>query len=127
MNMTHFDKCAAPNSNCWPDVFPRPGATKLFENDRIVVWDQILADPNLDYMHKHTRAFFIIRVAQGAVKITTPDGKVVVRDQGPSLPAMGSYYEAGHGPHSETAATMHGERAGPFISSSRVPKQKTNL
>jgi hypothetical protein len=102
------------NVETWPPAFPRPGATKVFENDKIIVWDQIFPDPGQDLMHKHVRDFFIIRVAQGAVKITTPDGKFVIRDQGESVPRMGSFLPAGTGPHSETAATMHGERARSF-------------
>jgi hypothetical protein len=125
MDMTQFDKCAAPDSTCWPDAFPRPGATKVFENDRVIVWDQVF--PDYEYMHKHTKAFFIIRVAQGVVKITTPDGKVVLRDQGETLPRIGSSYEAGHGPHSETSATVNTERARSFYIEFKNSEDKSKL
>jgi hypothetical protein len=127
MDMTQFDKCAAPDSKCWPDVFPRPGATKVFENDRIVVWDQIFPDPGLDYMHKDTRDFFIIRVAQGVRKISTPDGKFTLTDAGASVPGMGSFLPSGTGPHSETAATLNGQRARSFYIELKGTEPKQGL
>jgi hypothetical protein len=127
MDMTQFDKCAAPDSKCWPDIFPRPGATKIFENDRIIVWDQIFADPGVEYMHKHVRDFFTIRVGQGVRRISTPDGHFTLTDGGDTVPGMGSYLPAGTGPHSETAATKYGERARTIYVELKGTEPKTGL
>ena len=36
----------------WPAQFPRPGATKVFENERVIVWDQIYQDQ--PFMHRQS-------------------------------------------------------------------------
>ena len=38
----------------WPPQFPREGATKLFENDHVIVWEQV-GRPKEPFVHKHIR------------------------------------------------------------------------
>src|ERR1700676_2964492 len=61
----------------WPPAFPRSGAAKVFENDRVIVWDEILTSPE-DHMHKHTLDAICIYVQDGAIKATDANGKVTI-------------------------------------------------
>src|ERR1700687_3546822 len=53
----------------WPPAFPRPGATKVFENDRVIVWDEILTSTE-EHMHKHILDAICIYIQDGAIKAT---------------------------------------------------------
>ena len=92
----------------WPPAFPRPGATKVFENDRVIVWDEILTSPE-EHMHKHILDAICIYIQDGAIKATDANGKVNIRPIGTSYPGqkdphVSAYVKAGLGPHSEAAA-----------------------
>lgn len=58
----------------YPPPFPRPGATKLFENDRVRVWDVVWNKADKATMHRHvydvTGAFYVA----GDRLITGQDG-----------------------------------------------------
>src|SRR5258705_12763665 len=45
------DRAAAKK---WPPQFPRDGATKLFENEHVIVWEQV-GRPKDAVQHKHIR------------------------------------------------------------------------
>jgi hypothetical protein len=92
----------------WPPAFPRSGATKVFENDRVIVWDEILTSPE-EHMHKHILDAICIYIQDGAIKATDANGKVIIRPIGTSYPGqkdphVSAYVKAGLGPHSEAAA-----------------------
>jgi len=86
----------------WAPQFPREGATKVFENDRMIVWDQVW--PVGVHMHKHVRDILTIAIEDGPVKIVTPDGEERISPSlGDEMPAVLGYYAAGLGPHAEVS------------------------
>jgi hypothetical protein len=101
---------AAPEK--FPPQFPREGATKLFENDRIIVWEQV-GRPKNAFVHRHVRDTIVFGLEPGRVLTQDPDGKVndgraerssttTIR---PGTAGVGSvqYTTAGLGPHAEVA------------------------
>ena len=96
----------------YPAQFPREGATKLFENDRIIVWEQV-GRPKGAYVHRHVRDTIVFGLEPGRVTTQDADGKT---NQGtaersatttirPGAAGVGSvqYTTAGLGPHAEVA------------------------
>lgn len=91
----------------WPPLFPSPFSKKVFENERIIVWDETLTGQ--DYMHKHLRDTTCVYVqddgdlrsinAKGEVSI----GKAGTRYNGAEIPHACSFVKAGLGPHSTAA------------------------
>ena len=65
---------AKANQQKWPPQFPREGATKLFENDQIIVWEQI-GRPKTPFVHKHIRDILTFAVEPGKVDVLGPDLK----------------------------------------------------
>jgi hypothetical protein len=86
----------------WAPQFPRPGATKIFENDRVIVWDQIYQDQ--PFMHRHVRDQLNIVLEDGPIKIVDAAGVERVTPS-PNKGKIGliGYFKAGLGPHSEVA------------------------
>lgn len=97
----------------YPPQFPREGATKLFENDRIIVWEQV-GRPRNAFVHRHVRDTIVFGLEPGRVLTQGPDGKVndgsaerssttTIR---PGTAGVGSvqYTTAGLGPHAEVAS-----------------------
>jgi hypothetical protein len=87
----------------WAPQFPRPGASKIFENERVIVWDQIYQDQ--PYMHRHVRDQLNIVLEDGPIKIADAAGNERVTPS-PNKGKIGliGYFKAGLGPHSEVAA-----------------------
>ena len=99
-------------SKKWPPQFPREGATKLFENDRIIVWEQV-GRPKEAFMHRHVRDTIVFGIQGGRVDTLDVDGQ---KNDGkaeraatariyPGSAGIGSvqYTTAGLGPHAEVA------------------------
>ena len=99
-------------SQKWPPQFPREGATKLFENDHIIVWEQV-GRPKEPFMHMHVRDTIVFGIQGGRVDTLGVDGK---KNDGkaegaatariyPGSAGVGSvqYTTAGLGPHAEVA------------------------
>lgn len=55
-------------------ALPRPGATKIFENDRGTVWDVIYPPGMPTGMHRHAADFVGVELVETLLKVTTPDG-----------------------------------------------------
>ncbi len=66
------------NKSGYPLAFPRPGTKKLFENDRVIVWDSTWTPGVATPMHFHDKDVVVIFLEDGDLKSTTPDGKEVV-------------------------------------------------
>jgi hypothetical protein len=66
------------NKSGYPVAFPRPGAKKLFENDRVTVWDSTWTLGVPSPMHFHDKDVVVVFLENGDLKSTTPDGKEVV-------------------------------------------------
>ena len=69
---------ALVNTSGFPNAFPRPGSKKVFENNRIVVWDYTWTSGQATPMHFHDKDVVVVYLKDGALKSTTPDGKIVV-------------------------------------------------
>jgi hypothetical protein len=95
----------------WPPQFPREGATKLFENDKIIVWEQV-GRPKTPFVHKHLRDIVTVQLKPGKIDVLGPDLQKVVSSSatgatqaltGPDRGSV-SFTKAGLGPHAEVEA-----------------------
>jgi len=95
----------------YPPQFPRQGATKLFENDKVIVWEQV-GRPDPPVVHKHIRDIITIGLEPGSVETRDAEGRKtdgsLERQVMSQLiyPAKGTpnqvfYSKAGLGPHIE--------------------------
>jgi hypothetical protein len=66
------------NKSGYPAAFPRPGSKKLFENDKVIVWDSTWTPGVATPMHFHDKDVVAVFLEDGDLKSTTPDGKEVV-------------------------------------------------
>ena len=66
------------NTSGYPLAFPRPGAKKLLENDRVIVWDYAWTPGVPTPMHFHDKDVVVLFLEDGDLKSTTPDGQSVV-------------------------------------------------
>jgi hypothetical protein len=67
-----------PNNSGYPLAFPRPHATKLFENDRVIAWSVVWPAAEPTPMHFHDKDALAVFEATGALQSTTPDGNKTV-------------------------------------------------
>jgi hypothetical protein len=68
------------NTTGYQLAFPRPHAKKLFENDKVVVWDYAWRPNEPSPMHFHDKDTLVVYEATGALQSTTPDGKATVNE-----------------------------------------------
>ena len=107
---TPAGEAAQAEQTKWSPQFPREGATKLFENDYIIVWEQI-GRPKEPFAHRHIRDILTFGVQPGQVEVLGPDLQRPTGSQGGSFtqriysrgPNSLSYSKAGLGPHVELA------------------------
>jgi hypothetical protein len=66
------------NKTGFPLGFPRPGSKKIFENARVIVWDNTWAPGVATPMHFHDKDAVVVFLDAGDLKSTTPDGKATV-------------------------------------------------
>jgi hypothetical protein len=92
----------------YPPPFPREGATKLIENERVVVWDVTWVKGIPTPMHQHTVDVVGVTLVPGAVRATTPDG--TTRES--SLDQVGAVSSGGKGlVHTEVGTSDAPRRA----------------
>ena len=105
------DRLGAQPAEKWPPQFPREGATKLFENDKIIVWEQV-GRPKVPFVHKHLRDIVTVQVKPGKIDVLGPDLQKIVSSSttgatktltGPDRGSV-SFTPAGLGPHAEVEA-----------------------
>jgi hypothetical protein len=95
----------------WPPQFPRQGATKLFENEHVIIWEQV-GRPDPPLVHKHVRDIITIGLESGRIETrdaegARTDGKLETAVMSTLVyPGKGSpnqvyYSKAGLGPHAE--------------------------
>ena len=58
----------------YPPAFPRAGATKLLENERVVVWDVTWPKGQATPLHRHIHDMTGVYIAPGNRMITAEDG-----------------------------------------------------
>jgi hypothetical protein len=66
------------NPTQYPTAWPRPGAEKALENDRVIVWNYSWIEGRPAPMHFHIHQQVVAERYDGAIKTITPDGKVSV-------------------------------------------------
>jgi hypothetical protein len=89
---------AYKNTTTYPIAFPRAGAKKIFENDKVIVWDSTWT-PNVPTpMHFHDKDVVVVFLEDGDLTSTTPDGKVITNQYKP----VTVKYNLGGRTHTET-------------------------
>jgi hypothetical protein len=68
---------ASPNTSGVPNAFPRPGAVKLLEDARVIVWSYRWNPGQPSPMHFHDKDALVVYEEDSALQSTTPDGKSV--------------------------------------------------
>lgn len=68
----------ASQAQNYPPPFPRDGARKLIENDRLVVWDVVWQKGRPSPMHEHRFDQISVTLVGGTVRITRLDGSSTV-------------------------------------------------
>lgn len=86
------------NTTTYPLAFPRPGSKKLFENDRVIVWDYRWTPNVATPMHFHDKDIVAVFLEDGDLKSTTSDGKETVNLYKPGT----AKYNLGGRTHTET-------------------------
>lgn len=66
------------NTSGYPLAFPRPGSTRVLENDRVVAWAFTWTPGVATPMHFHDKDVVVTYLADGALTSTDPWGQQVV-------------------------------------------------
>jgi hypothetical protein len=66
------------NTTGYPLAFPRSGAKKVLENQRVIVWDYTWTPGIATPMHFHDKDAVVVFLEDGTLKSTTPDGQATV-------------------------------------------------
>jgi len=89
------------NTSGYPLAFPRPGAKKILENEKVVVWDYTWTLGVPAPMHFHDKDTVAVYLEDGDVKSTSLDGTVTVN---PHTAGTASY-NRGNRTHTEVLAS----------------------
>ena len=60
----------------YPHAYPRKGATQVFENDRVIVWEVNWLKNIPQPIHRHLYDMAGVYLRYGFINVTTPEGKV---------------------------------------------------
>ena len=66
------------NPTKYPTAWPRPGAVKALENERVIAWSYSWIKGRPAPMHFHIHQQVVAERYDGAIKTITPDGKAIV-------------------------------------------------
>ena len=66
------------NTSGHPTAFPREGAKRVLENDRVVIWDYRWTLGKPTPMHFHDKDVVVIYLEDGALRSTDPKGASVI-------------------------------------------------
>ncbi len=72
-----------PNTTGLPPAFPREGSKKVFENEKIRVWNYTWHMGKPTPMHFHNTEVVVTYLGDGDVASTTPDGKKTINHHNP--------------------------------------------
>jgi len=70
---------AAQESSTYPPAYPREGARKILENDRVILWDVTLENNRRTEMHGHPYDFMSVTLSPGAIRDVGSDGVIEAR------------------------------------------------
>jgi quercetin dioxygenase-like cupin family protein len=66
---------AIENPSGQPTAFPREGARQAVDNEKVTIWEYAWTLGKSTGMHFHDKDAFVVFLADGELKSTTPDGK----------------------------------------------------
>jgi quercetin dioxygenase-like cupin family protein len=69
----------APAASKYPPAYPREGARKILENDRVILWDVTLENNRRTAMHDHPYDFMSVTLTPGAIRDVGSDGVIEER------------------------------------------------
>ena len=95
----------------FPQNPPRDDSRKLFENERIIVWEENLSTEH--YMHQHVLESFYFTIHDAPVETMDENGKIgrQFNNSTPSGPTFGgNVTKSGRGPHSERSIDPNNKR-----------------
>jgi hypothetical protein len=69
-----------PNTTGLPPGFPRPGSKKVFENNRVIVWNYTWLPGKPTPMHFHDKNVVVVYGGNGPLKSVSPDGTVAINN-----------------------------------------------
>jgi quercetin dioxygenase-like cupin family protein len=64
----------APAPSSYPPAYPREGAKKILENDRVILWDVTLENNRRTETHTHPYDLMSVTIAPGAIRDVGLDG-----------------------------------------------------
>lgn len=64
----------------YPHAYPREGVAKRFENDRVIVWEEIWPDGVPAEYHRHRYDMTGVFLRWGPLRVTRPDGTFTVSE-----------------------------------------------
>jgi hypothetical protein len=76
INLKDHPVAPIQNKSGYPLAFPRAGAKKLLENDRVIVWDYSWTPNVATPMHFHDKDVVVLFLEDGDLKSTDANGKV---------------------------------------------------
>jgi hypothetical protein len=89
------------NRSGYPLAFPREGAVKVVDNDRVLIWDYTWTISHPTPMHFHDKDVVVVFLEKGELQSRTPDAQVV-----PNPIAFGeTRFNARNRVHSEVLAS----------------------
>ena len=85
--ITLKDKVVAPipNTSGFPNAFPRPNNKKVYEDNRIIVWDYTWTPGQPTPMHFHDKDVVVYYLEDGDLQSTTPNGDKTVNPYKPGM------------------------------------------
>jgi quercetin dioxygenase-like cupin family protein len=69
----------AQTASKYPPAYPREGARRILENDRVIVWDVTLENNRRTEMHDHPYDFMSVTLTPGAIRDVGVDGAIEER------------------------------------------------
>ena len=70
---------AARGASKYPPAYPREGARKILENERVILWDVTLENNRRTEMHDHPYDFMSVTLTPGAIRDVGSDGVIEAR------------------------------------------------
>jgi hypothetical protein len=90
----------------YPHAFPRTGVTRLFDNDRITVWEVNWKNGVPQPIHRHRYDMAGVYLRYGRITVTTPDGRATT---GPPFEVPRPYFQVKDVTHREEAVGAPGD------------------
>jgi hypothetical protein len=83
IDLKDYSLAPIENTSGYPLAFPRPGVTRILENERVIVWDCTWTSGVATPMHFHDKDVVALFLEDGDLKSTTLDGQSVVNPHAP--------------------------------------------